>query len=76
MVAPRFASGVSSDISGHDIVTVKAEDLGSYCYKECTNNPDGYADFNSIMELIKENLGTDITEHVRELTVQRYGIAI
>lgn len=76
VVAPRFASGVSSDISGHDIVTVKAEDLGSYCYKECTNNPDGYADFNSIMELIKENLGTDITEHVRELTVQRYGIAI
>lgn len=76
VVAPRFASGVSSDILGHNIVTVKAEDLGSYCYKECMANKDGYADFDSVMKLIKDNLGTDITEQIRDLTVQRYGIAI
>lgn len=76
VVAPRFASGVNYDISGHKIVTVKAEDLGSYCYKECITNQDGYADFDSIMELIKNSLGSDITEQLRDLTVQRYGIAI
>lgn len=76
VVAPRFASGVNDDIVGHKIVTIKAEDLGSYCYKECTCNKDGFADFDSIMKMIKNNLGTDITEKVRDLIVQRYGISI
>lgn len=76
VVAPRFASGISGDILGHKIVTVKAEDLGSYCYKECSSSKDGYADFESIHQLIEHNMGTDITEAIRELTTQRYGILI
>lgn len=76
VVAPRFASGISGDIYGHKIVTIKAEDLGSYCYKECSSSKDGYADFESIHQLIETNLGCDITEEVRNLTTQRYGISI
>lgn len=76
VVAPRFASGISGDIFGHKIVTIKADDLGSYCYKECTNSKDGYADFESIHQLISSNMGTDITDAVRELTTQRYGISL
>ena len=76
VVAPRFASGVSEDIQGHKIVTIKAEDLGAYCYKECTNSNDGFADFESIHKIIQNNMGIDITEMVRDLTTSRYGISI
>lgn len=76
VVAPRFASGIAGDIAGHKIVTVRADDFGSYCYKECKNNRDGFADFESIHQIIENNYGTDITELIRELTTNRYGIAI
>lgn len=76
VVAPRFASGVSGDIFGHKIVTIKAEDFGAYCYKECTNSHDGFADFESIHQIIQNNMGTDITDLVRELTTNRYGISV
>ncbi len=76
VVAPRFASGVSDDIKGHKIVTIKAEDLGAYCYKECTNSKDGFADFESVHKIIQSNMGIDITDLVRDLTASRYGISI
>lgn len=76
IVAPRFAKGVSDDITGHNIVTVRSEELGNYCYKECTNSNDGYADFTSIRELIDQNMGKDITTKVRSLTENRYGITV
>ena len=76
VVAPRFASGVSGDIYGHKIVTIKAEDLGTYCYKECINSRDGFADFGSLYNIITNNMGTDITELVRDLTTEKYGIVV
>lgn len=76
VVAPRFASGIAGDISGYRIVTVRADDFGSYCYKECKNSRDGFADFESIHQIIENNYGTDITESIRELITNRYGIAI
>lgn len=76
VVAPRFASGIQDDIIGHNIVTIKAEDLGAYCFRECTNSIDGFADFESINNIISNNLGTDITDCVRNLTTTRYGISI
>ena len=76
VVAPRFASGVAGDIAGHKIVTVRADDFGSYAYKECKNSSDGFADFESIHQIIESNYGTDITEHIRNLTTSRYGISI
>lgn len=76
VVAPRFASGIAGDIAGHKIVTIRADDLASYCYKECKNNRDGFADFESIHNIIENNMGKDITEQIRELTTSRYGISI
>ena len=76
VVAPRFASGISGDIHGHRIVTVRADDFGAYCYKECKNSKDGFADFESIHKIIESCMGTDITEAIRDLTTQRYGITI
>ncbi|HOI47108.1 MAG TPA: hypothetical protein PLR26_05190 [Bacilli bacterium] len=76
VVAPRFASGISGDIHGYNIVTIKAEELGAYCYKECTNSEDGYADFESLHQIIRNNIGSDITENVNDLMIERYGIEI
>lgn len=76
IVAPKFARGVYDDIKGNNIVTIRSEELGNYCYKECTNSSSGYADFSSILNIIKNNLGTDITNKVRSLTETRYGLAV
>ena len=76
IVAPRFARGVADDIIGNQIVTIRSEELGNYCYKECTKSRNGMADFSSILEIIKENMGKDITHKVRALTEMRYGLAV
>lgn len=76
VVAPRFASGTDFDIQGYNIVTIKAEDLGAYCYKECLNSYDVKADFESIHKIICANYGSDITKAIRNLTIQRYGIIV
>lgn len=75
IVAPRFASGVNDDIHGSDIVAVRSEVLGSYCYKECQYSKDGQADFSSLRAIAQANSGTDITQAVYDLTMRRYGIA-
>ena len=76
IVAPKFAMGVKKDIEGHKIVVVRAEELGAYCYRECTSSRDGYADFTSLLNIIKSKYGSDITEELRDLTQYRYGIAV
>ena len=76
IVAPRFAKGVSDDIIGNNIVTIRSEEFGNYCYKECTASRDGYADFSFILDIINRNMGKDITTKVRLLTESRYGIAV
>lgn len=76
IVAPKFARGVNGDIRGNRIVTVRSEELGNYCYKECTNSISGLADFSAIYELIQTNMGTDITSKIRALTEERYGMRV
>ena len=74
VVAPRFASGVKQDIHNSNIVVVKSEVLGSYCFHECTQSGRDYADFTSILNLINNNLGSDITQQVMNLTESRYAV--
>jgi hypothetical protein len=76
VVAPKFAKGVYDDILGSKIVTIRSEELGNYCYKECTSSSSGLADFSSILRIINNNLGSDITSKVRILTETRYGLAV
>ena len=76
IVAPRFARGVADDIFGNQIVTIRSEEFGNYCYKECTKSSNGTADFSSILEIIKNNMGKDITHKVRALTESRYGLQV
>ena len=76
VVAPKFAAGVNNDIRNTKIVTVRSEDLGAYCYRECTESSDGYADFSSILRIINSNMGKDITRQIQMLTASRYGLSV
>ena len=76
IIAPKFARGVNDDIGGYQIVTIKSDDLGAYCTKECMNSRDGYADFEAIQDIITQNMGKDISEQVRKLTEERYGLTV
>lgn len=76
VIAPKFALGVNDDIYGSKIVAIRSEELGTYCYHECTVSRDGYADFSSILNIIEQNPGTDITYKVRALTERRYGVTV
>lgn len=76
IVAPKFASGVTMDIAGHRIVTIKAEDLGNYCYKECSSNLNRKACFSDLYKIITQNMGHDITEKVQDLIESKYGVCV
>jgi hypothetical protein len=76
IIAPKFAKGVLDDIVGNNIVTIRSEEFGNYCFKECKSSRNGFADFSSILDIINNNMGTDITNKVRALTETRYGILV
>ena len=75
VVSPKFSKGAKLDIQGFEIVTIEAETLANYCLKECLNSDDGLADYTSLNDIIMNNQGTDITENVNDLIVERYQIA-
>ena len=79
VVAPKFARGVSNDISNSRIVTITAEMLSNYIYWESlisnTKN-DGYADFEPLKNIILQNLGTNITNNVESYLLNKYGTII
>ena len=76
VVAPRFSRGAVLDLKGYKIVIVKAETLATYLSKECLSNKDSLADYNQINEIIHNNYGQDITKHIEDLTIAKYGISI
>lgn len=76
IIAPKFYSGVSGDIDGSQIVAIKSDDLGAYCYKECTSSRTGYASFSDLKKIIHANMGKDISLLVRKLTEQKHGLSV
>lgn len=73
IVAPRFSRGNDLDISGKKMVSITAEALGQYCSKECLSSNDGKADFTTINNIIKDNLGKNITKNIEILVEKKYG---
>jgi len=72
VVSPKFSKGAKLDLKGYPIVALEAETLATYCLKECLNSDDGLADFSAIDKFITDNQGTDITDYVNDLIVERY----
>lgn len=76
VVSPKFSKGAkTTDIVGHNIVTIEAETLANYCLKECTNSQDGNADYALLNDLINENLGKDITKILNSIIVMKYSMS-
>lgn len=73
VVSPRFATGVSNDISGSRIVAITAETLASYCINEYNVSSNGFIDFSMIDQIIRKHLGSNITNIVQEFVNNYYG---
>jgi hypothetical protein len=73
VVAPRFSKGTVLDINGYNIVTVTAEALAEYCSRECLSSSSLDADYTSLDRIIRNNLGSDITQSLFNLVSSRYG---
>ena len=76
VVAPKFSHGTILDIEGERIVALKSDILAKYCSKECLSNSSYLADYASIEKIIENNLGTDISNLVDNLTNKRYGVQL
>ncbi len=72
VVTPRYVPSVKYDISGQDIVIIKANTLSEYLYNNIImdNRNMDYAEINDI---IKANLGKDISLEMSELTLSKFG---
>lgn len=73
VVTPRYVPAVKEDIRNTSIVILLASTFSEYLYNNMVNNVReiDYADFDTI---ITNNLGTDISKQVSELTITRFAV--
>lgn len=72
VVTPRYVPSVQYDIEEQNIVIIKANTLSEYFYNNIiTNNRN--MDYGEIHELVINNLGTDLSLKVSELTLAKFG---
>ncbi|ATG97432.1 hypothetical protein [Mesoplasma lactucae] len=76
VVSPRFSKGNRLDIEGKSIVALTAEVLAKYCEKECLNDKDNMASFETINQISLEHLGEDITYLVDKKINDKYGLKL
>ena len=73
IVTPRYVPAVKQDIMGSPIVILLATTFSEYLYNSLVFDRDNidYSDFQNVIE---ENLGTDISSEISNMTISRYGI--
>lgn len=64
----------SNGLIGERVVYKNTVANGQIIEAKCKQTTEGFADFEAIHKIIEDKYGTDITEKVRGLTEQRYGI--
>jgi type II restriction enzyme len=71
VVTPRYVPAVLQDIRGRAIVIIRANTFSEYLYNCIANNVReiDYRDFDNI---IVNNLGTDISKGISDLTISRF----
>lgn len=72
VVTPRYVPSVKYDISGQQIVIVKANTLSEYLYNNIVNDHRDI-DYGEIQNIIQNNLGKDISPYVSDLTLANFG---
>ena len=71
VITPRYVPIVLRDISGEDIVIIKASTFREYLYNNLVFNPRNMQ-FAEIDAIIRSNLGKDISMLVSDLTFRKY----
>lgn len=72
VVTPRYVPSVKYDIEGQEIVIIKANTLSEYLYNNIISN-NRRMDYGEIEEIVINNMGTDISLNVSELTLSKFG---
>lgn len=71
VITPRYVPVVLRDISGEDIVIIKASTFKEYLYNNLVFNPRNMQ-FAEIDTIVRSNLGKDISALVSDLTFRKY----
>lgn len=72
VVTPRYVPSVKYDIDGQNIVIIKANTLSEYFYNNIISN-NRNMDYGEIQNIVVNNLGTDVSAEVSELTLSKFG---
>lgn len=72
LVTPRYVPSVKYDIQGQEIVIIKANTLSEYFYNGIISKTREL-DYSEFREIITNNLGTDISRYISELTLSKFG---
>lgn len=71
VVTPRYVRAVEHDIRDTKIVILRASTFSKYLYN-CIQSDIRDIDYSKFDEIIENNLGTDISQHVSNLTIEQF----
>lgn len=71
VVAPRYVPAVLQDIQTSPIVIIRASTLSEYLYN-CIDNNIREIDFEDFDSIITNNLGTDISKNISNMTIEKF----
>jgi len=71
VVAPRYVPAVLQDIRTNPIVIIRASTFSEYLYN-CIDNDIREIDYEDFDQIIINNLGTDISKSISNMTIERF----
>lgn len=71
VVAPRYVPAVLQDIRTSPIVIIRASTFSEFLYN-CIDNDIREIDYEDFDEIITNNLGTDISKSISNMTIERF----
>ena len=72
VVTSRYVPSVRYDIDGQNIVLITANTLSEYLYNNIISN-NREISYTEVHNIITNNLGTDISLHISNLTLSKFG---
>ena len=71
VIAPRYVPAVLQDIRNSSIVIIRASTFSEYLYN-CIDNDIREIDYDDFDKIITNNLGTDISKSISNMTIERF----
>lgn len=73
IVAPYYKPSVITDIEDSDNVLISASSLSNFLYQCAVHNPECIT-YKPLHEIIKDNMGRNITDNINEYVARTFGI--